>query len=90
MWLKDYRTYHVSTRKEIVEKAIEMKTLLQVRMNGTDYRVAPRKVQDTRGTWWMTGVEQRKDRLPQALEVRWHAGEWDEMKLILPGINDKY
>ncbi|GAB7053885.1 MULTISPECIES: helicase-associated domain-containing protein [unclassified Paenibacillus] len=90
MWLKDYRTYHVSTRKEIVEKAIEMKTLLQVRMNGTDYRVAPRKVQDTRGTWWMTGIEQRKDRLPQALEVRWHAGEWDEMKLILPGINDKY
>lgn len=90
MWLKDYRTYHVSTRKEMVEKAIEMKTLLQVRMNGMDYLVAPRKVQDTRGTWCMTGIGQRAPRIPQASEVRWLVNEWDEMKLILPGINDKY
>lgn len=29
MWLKDYRSYHPSTRKEMVEKAIEWKTMLQ-------------------------------------------------------------
>lgn len=90
MWLRDYRTYHASTRKEMVEKAIEMKTLLQIRLNGTDYRIAPRKVQNTRGTWCMMGVGNSGERLPQAVEVRWLADEWDEMKLILPGINDKY
>ncbi|MBP1156113.1 MULTISPECIES: helicase-associated domain-containing protein [unclassified Paenibacillus] len=90
MWLRDYRTYHASTRKEMVEKAIEMKTLLQIRLNGTDYRIAPRKVQDTRGTWCMMGIGNPGERQPPALEVQWLANEWDEMKLILPGINDKF
>jgi hypothetical protein len=94
MWLKDYRSYHPSTRKEMVEKAIEWKTMLQLRRNGTDYRVAPRKLQETRGTWCMTGRErpvgqQQAEELPLE-EVQWLAEDWQEMKLILPGVNDKF
>ncbi|WP_088834114.1 helicase-associated domain-containing protein [Paenibacillus tyrfis] len=89
-WLRDYRNYHLSTRKEIVEKAIEMRSVLQIRKNGTDFRVVPRKVQETRGTWCMTGLGLLGGTQDETSEVRWLAEEWQEMRLILPGINDKY
>ncbi|SCW39555.1 Helicase conserved C-terminal domain-containing protein [Paenibacillus tianmuensis] len=89
-WLRDYRNYHVSTRKEIVEKAIEMRSVLQIRKNGADFRIVPRKVQETRGTWCMTGLGLSGGAQDETSEVRWLAEEWQEMRLILPGINDKY
>ncbi|NEN82680.1 helicase-associated domain-containing protein [Paenibacillus elgii] len=89
-WLRDYRNYHLSTRKEIVEKAIEMRSVLQIRKNGTDFRIVPRKVQETRGTWCMTGLGLSGGAQDETSEVRWLAEEWQEMRLILPGINDKY
>ncbi|MFH5183023.1 helicase-associated domain-containing protein [Paenibacillus sp. TAB 01] len=49
-WTKDYRAYHVSTRREMVEKALEWRAALQVRCNGRDHYIAPRKLQETRGT----------------------------------------
>ncbi|MFE5319694.1 helicase-associated domain-containing protein [Paenibacillus sp. NPDC056579] len=82
-WMKDYRTYHTSTRREMVEKAMEWKGVLQVRLDGRDRLVAPRKLQETRGTWSMVGLE------PSELqEVCLLADEWQEMKIIVPGIND--
>ncbi|OXM85876.1 helicase-associated domain-containing protein [Paenibacillus rigui] len=84
-WVRDYRAYHVSTRREMVEKAMEWRAGLQVRYNGQDHLIAPRKLQETRGTWSMTGLEQTEQQ-----EVCWFPEEWQEMKMILPGINDKY
>ncbi|UQZ87231.1 hypothetical protein SK3146_06528 [Paenibacillus konkukensis] len=84
-WMKDYRTYHASTRREMVEKAMEWKAALQVRHNGKDRLIAPRKLQETRGTWSMTGLDQA-----ELQEVCWLADDVQEMKIILPGINDKY
>jgi hypothetical protein len=92
-WLKEYRSYHASTRREMVEKAIEWKTMLQVRKDGADYWVAPRKLLETRGTWSMSGRGRLPNGRPEAGEpdeVQWLAEEWQEMKLILPGINDKF
>lgn len=82
-WMKDYRTYHASTRREIVEKALEWKAALQVRLDGQDRFVAPRKLQETRGTWSMVGLEQS-----ELQEVSLLADQWQEMKMIVPGIND--
>ncbi|WP_282941707.1 helicase-associated domain-containing protein [Paenibacillus sp. RC67] len=84
-WMKDYRTYHASTRREIVEKAMEWKAAIQVRHNGEDRLIAPRKLLETRGTWSMIGLEPS-----EMQEVCWLAEDWQEMKIILPGINDKY
>lgn len=89
-WLRDYRNYHPSTRKDMVEKAIELRTLLQIRKGGADVRLAPRKVQETRGTWCMTGLGRTEGGGESGEEIRLLADEWQEMKLILPGINDKY
>ncbi|MBE1446314.1 helicase-associated domain-containing protein [Paenibacillus sp. OAS669] len=84
-WMKDYRTYHASTRREMVEKAMEWKAAVQVRHNGRDRLIAPRKLQETRGTWSMIGLDPS-----EMQEVCWLAEDWQEMKMILPGINDKY
>ncbi|WP_281887853.1 helicase-associated domain-containing protein [Paenibacillus sp. YYML68] len=90
-WLKDYRSYHASTRRDIVERAIALRTLLQIRRNGADCRIVPRKVQDTRGTWCVTALERGgTSEEANTGELRLLADEWEEMKLILPGINDKY
>lgn len=107
VWLKEYRTYHASTRMEIVEQAIRLKSLLQVRKDGRDYVIAPRKLQEARGGWCVTALAQPKperERLEgepspgrgdgaapgggRYAEVRWQAEDWQEMRLILPGIND--
>lgn len=109
-WLKEYRTYHSSTRKEIVEKAIEWKAVLQLRRGGCDYRIAPRKVTESRGSWCLSGWEPpapgdaaaglgsgwprdaglaKPAAAEPRQEIRWYAEEWQEMKLILPGINEK-
>ncbi|PZE22538.1 helicase-associated domain-containing protein [Paenibacillus xerothermodurans] len=82
-WLKDYRRYHDSTRREIVEKALEWQAALQVRHSGRDQVIAPRKLQDTRGTWSVTGLERS-----QLEEVCLFPNDWQEMKIILPGINE--
>jgi hypothetical protein len=84
-WMKEYRTYHPSTRREIVEKAMEWKTAIQLRQNGSDYIVAPRKLLETRGTWTMTGLEESNRQ-----EVCLMAEDWQEMKIVLPGIDEKY
>ena len=84
-WMKDYRTYHASTRREMVEKAMEWKAAVQVRHKGQDRLIAPRKLMETRGTWSMVGLEPS-----EMQEVCWLAEDWQEMKIILPGINDKY
>ncbi|WP_159887094.1 helicase-associated domain-containing protein [Paenibacillus puerhi] len=100
-WLKEYRSYHPSIRKEMVEKAIELGSILQIRKDGADHRIVPRKLQETRGTWCLTGMEAERypERVELALrraedrgrsaEIRLLSGEWQEMKLILPGVNDK-
>ncbi|MEK8131931.1 helicase-associated domain-containing protein [Paenibacillus filicis] len=100
-WLKDYRNYHPSTRREIVEKAIQLRSLLQIRKAGEDCRIVPRKLQETRGSWCITGMEAESpgaeprvaaegEGRGRPAEIRLLEGEWQEMKLILPGVNDKY
>ncbi|WP_426447270.1 helicase-associated domain-containing protein [Paenibacillus sp. S-38] len=93
-WLRDYRSYHSSTRREMVEKAIELRTALQLRLGGADMKLVPRKLQETRGTWSVTGFGAGPGESPGAgregEEIRLLEGQWQEMKLILPGVNDKF
>jgi hypothetical protein len=84
MWMKDYRSYHNSTRKQVVEKAIEWKTALQIRKDGCDCVFIPERLQESRGDWFMWG----RDTSGQG-DIVLSPGEWDEMRLIVPGVNDK-
>ncbi|TMV46074.1 hypothetical protein FE783_27000 [Paenibacillus mesophilus] len=82
IWLKDLRTYHVSTRKQMVQKALDWKACLRLRKAGADTLLIPLRLDGIRDDWAVTGFEQMN-------EVRLQPDQWEEMQLILPGINDE-
>lgn len=82
MWLKDCRTYHVSTRKLMIQKALDWKACLRLRKAGADTLFIPLRLDGIRDDWAVTGFEQTN-------EVRLAPDQWEEMQLILPGINDE-
>ncbi|MBA2937948.1 helicase-associated domain-containing protein [Paenibacillus sp. CGMCC 1.16610] len=81
-WLQDFRSYHGSTRKEMIRKAIEWKSCLQLRKEGQNRFIIPRSLREERTGWILEGLEELQ-------EIAWSGEDWEEMKLILPGINDK-
>jgi hypothetical protein len=84
-WMKQYRTYHPTTRKEMIETAMEWNTAVQICVDGSDRRVVPLKIKETRGTWSITGFEE-----PLYQEVCLFPEEWQEMRIVLPGLHEKY
>ncbi|OCT16992.1 hypothetical protein A8709_23640 [Paenibacillus pectinilyticus] len=80
-WTKEFRDYHASTRKDIIRKAIEWRSVLQLRKEGRDCFIIPRMLREDRTGWLLEGWEEHRD-------ISWQGDEWNEMKLILPGIND--
>ncbi|NEW05443.1 hypothetical protein GK047_05350 [Paenibacillus sp. SYP-B3998] len=81
-WIKEFRDYHASTRKEMIRKAIEWKSCLQLRKKGHDRFVIPKALYEERTGWSLVGFEKQK-------EIILKSEDWEEMKLILPGINDE-
>lgn len=82
MWLNECRTYHVSTRKQMIQKALDFKACLRLRQSGADMLLIPLRLDGIRDDWAVTGFHERD-------EVRLAPDQWEEMQLILPGINDE-
>jgi|GEM_PF-2530759 len=80
-WLKEYRSYHGSTRKELIRRAIEWQSWLKLRKSGEERLIAPCALVESRDGWLLVG---RADEG----EVRLDGEEWAELQLVLPGIND--
>lgn len=80
-WLKEFRAYHHSTRKEMIRKAIEWKSGLQLRKEGRNRFIIPRILREEQSGWILEGLEEYQ-------EISLPCEDWEEMKLILPGIND--
>jgi hypothetical protein len=81
IWLSRPRSYHDSTRKDMIRKAIEWQARLKVRAAGKEISIAPvRLVEGENGCTVVIrgGADQERMAL----------SEWEEMQLILPGIND--
>lgn len=87
LWLKEPRAYHISTRKEIFEKAIGWGTYVKIRSHCEDgcedVVFAPTMVIQQQMDWCVIGYEKGQ-------EIRFDLEQCREMQLILPGINDKY
>ncbi|MCY9696294.1 helicase-associated domain-containing protein [Paenibacillus alginolyticus] len=81
-WIKEFRAYHGSTRKEMIRKAIEWKSVLQLRKEGRNRLIIPRILREERSGWILEGLEEYQ-------EISLASEDWEEMKLILPGINDE-
>ena len=65
----------------MIRKAIEWKSVLQLRKEGRDCFIIPRNLREERTGWMLEGWEEYQ-------EIAWPSDDWKEMKLILPGIND--
>lgn len=81
-WMKDYRSYHLSTRKEIAAAAVRLKTHLQLKRQGSDIRIIPLKIVEQAGGWSIVGVREGK-------EETISSKDWEEMKLVMPAIIEK-
>ncbi|WP_240417461.1 helicase-associated domain-containing protein [Paenibacillus periandrae] len=84
-WMKEYRSYHSSTRREITLKAMEWKTELQIRGNGIDRVIIPRMLQEIDGNWGVSGYDALHGK-----EISLLISDCDEMRIIVPGIYEKY
>lgn len=81
IWLARPRSYHDSTRKDMIRKAIEWQARLKLRKEGKEISIAPVRLVEGENGWTVV--------VRGAMEQEQIAGsEWEEMQLILPGIND--
>lgn len=81
-WMRELRTYHDSTRKEVIRRAIALEAPLRLRLDGKLSRWIPRRIEEGQGDWHLVAIG------ADGRERRFGRRDWEEMQLILPGIND--
>jgi hypothetical protein len=80
-WWKECRAYHASTRKEIVQMAIEWQALLKLRNQDEEWILVPKQVQENETGWSLTGwVHSRL--------LTFSQDQWQAIQLILPGFEE--
>lgn len=80
-WWTQGRRGHPSTEKEMVHKAIAMKTALRVGTAGGEVMLVPLRIQEDAEDWELYGMQGR-------LEVRLKPHEWTGLRLVWPGIHE--
>jgi hypothetical protein len=82
IWLHEYRSYHPSTRRELIEQAIEWRACIKLRKENKNVVFIPERIEEFSGqSWCVNGLESDS-------QISLLPEEWKEMQLILPGIND--
>lgn len=82
MWIKQLRTYHHSTRRELIEQALQWQTPIQLRMKQELRSFVPEKLELHDEGWAVVGL--LRDEL-QLQTIRLTPDMWEEMRLIIPG-----
>lgn len=81
-WLQQLRSYHHSTRLEILEKALSWQTPVQLSIDEAVVAFVPAKLERLEGGWTVTGIL-REDHTYR--EVCLTPEMWQGMKLVVPG-----
>ncbi|CAM2821716.1 helicase-associated domain-containing protein [Paenibacillus sediminis] len=81
MWSKEMRTYHPSTAQKIMEQALDWKTSVLLSIEGTTVEFIPHQIQ-SRDRWKARGYI--RSEADPAVWTELEAGDWEEMKLVLP------
>ncbi|MDQ6420848.1 helicase-associated domain-containing protein [Paenibacillus sp. LHD-117] len=81
MWSRQLRNYHLSTRKELLQKAISLETSVRLRMKGELRTFIPERLDQRGNDWWVTGLWEDQDAGDRS---RLTPDMWDEMGLALP------
>lgn len=80
-WWRQLRSYHASTRKELMQQAVTLETAVQLRVNGELLSFVPEQVEQRGNEWAVTGRLIAGD-MPE--RSRLTPDMWEEMKLLLP------
>ncbi|RXZ77036.1 hypothetical protein EBB07_32635 [Paenibacillaceae bacterium] len=83
-WVDHLRTYHPSTRLEMIEQALSWQVPLELKTGHEGIVFMPARVQKQDGQWTVAGRVRRHEGLEQA-EIQLDPGMWDQMRLIIPG-----
>ncbi|MEX1030640.1 MAG: helicase-associated domain-containing protein [Paenibacillaceae bacterium] len=80
-WMNSYVSYHMSTRKQLLQQAIEWQCYVQVAHEGEDMIIAPVLITLEDSTPVMEGIMYGK-------KIRLSLSKLEAMRLIAPGIHD--
>ncbi|MHA6484609.1 helicase-associated domain-containing protein [Paenibacillus sp. strain BS8-2] len=81
MWSTQLRAYHLSTRKELLQKAIALELSVRLKTEGELRSFVPERLEQRGADWSVVGVW-RDPELRE--EVRLSPEMWDEMGISLP------
>ncbi|MFD2612903.1 helicase-associated domain-containing protein [Paenibacillus gansuensis] len=81
LWLNGLRGYHSSTKREMLDKALELQAYVKLSDGQKTFDFVPDAVRDERGGWSAEG-------LADGVRSRLTPDLIKEMQLILPGINE--
>lgn len=91
MWLKQFRAYHLSTRRELMEQALRWRTAVKLNCAGAVTHFIPERIIDEDGGWAVSGYsrlryddDRHRFREEQLTQVKLYPAMWDEMMLLLP------
>lgn len=80
LWLQQMRSYHITTQRQMIEQALAWESLLRLRRGGRDLVVIPVRLMEDQQSFQLEVRQQDTKTLLTP-------GDWDEMQLLLPGIN---
>lgn len=83
MWTKDWRAYHSSTAKQMMEQALALSVKLEISIDGRRMEFIPREL--GRNPWTITGALYPPDAGAPESIVQLSEGQWREMRLLIPG-----
>ncbi|WP_456289777.1 helicase-associated domain-containing protein [Paenibacillus sp. AK002] len=82
MWTRDWRSYHGSTAKQMMEQALELSAKLEIAVDGSRMEFIPFQI--LRQPWKISGALYDPDSDKTGAIVELGEGEWREMRLVIP------
>jgi hypothetical protein len=80
-WWKECRSYHASTRKEIVQTAINWQSLLKLKNLSQEWIIVPKQIEENEKGWILMGWV-------HSYFITYSQDQWQAIQLILPGFDE--
>lgn len=82
-WTKDWRSYHVSTARQLIEQAIHWQAAVGLRIGGKEVKWIPESVISGE-PWSVIGWYASEEAAEAPARATLKPGEWSEMRLLVP------
>ncbi|MBJ6363289.1 helicase-associated domain-containing protein [Paenibacillus sp. GCM10012307] len=86
-WTRQLRAYHSSTKREILERALELHTAVELRSDSSILSFIPSTLHEAEGSWRISGWLKQEDGAEPS-EISLRPEMWEEMRLIVPATEE--